>query len=242
MALDRSEMHVAYALPDRDIPRVRVNFVASLDGAVTLEGRSGGLGGDDDRLVMGVLRAMADVVVVGAGTVRAEGYGGVRLARQNVDWRLANGLAPTVPLAVVSASLDLDPRHPFFSRARTRPLVIAPASAPAGRRDALAEVADVLVCGDTAVEPRSMIDALAERGMTQVLSEGGPQLFGDLVAADAVDELCLTLSPSIVGGGAGRIVSGAPEASRRMRLVHAIPAADFVFLRYAASAWASRIV
>jgi riboflavin biosynthesis pyrimidine reductase len=234
MPLDRAAMHAAYALPDRDTARVRVNFVSSLDGHRTVGGRSGGLGGDDDRLVMGVLRAMADVVVVGAGTVRVEGYGGVRLARENVDWRRAHGLAPRVPLAVVSASLDLDPRHPFFARATERPLVIAPESAPAERRAALAEVAEVLVCGEASVDPRSMIDALGERGMTQLLSEGGPHLFGDLVAADAVDELCLTLSPSLVGGEAGRIVRGAPEATRRMRLVHAIPSEDFVFLRYAA--------
>ncbi len=236
MPLDRTEMHAAYALPDRDASRVRVNFVSSLDGAVTVDGRSGGLGGDDDRLVMGVLRAMADVVMVGAGTVRVEGYGGVRLARRNVEWRLANGLPPTVPLAVVSASLDLDPRHPFFAEAITRPLVITPGSARVERRAALSEVADVVVCGDEIVETSAMLEALAERGLTQVLCEGGPQLFGDLIAADAVDELCLTLSPTLVGGSAGRITRGAPESARRMRLVHAIPSDDFVFLRYAARA------
>ena len=236
MPLDRTEMHAAYALPDRDAPRVRVNFVSSLDGAVTVDGRSSGLGGDDDRLVMGVLRAMADILVVGAGTVRVEGYGGVRLARSNVEWRLANGLPPTVRLAVVSASLDLDPRHPFFTEAAERPLVLAPRSARPERREALAEVADVVVCGDEMVEASAMLEALAERGLTQVLCEGGPHLFGDLIDADAVDELCLTLSPTLVGGSAGRIVRGAPEAVRRMRLLHAIPSEDFVFLRYAARA------
>ncbi len=236
MPLDRAEMHAAYALPDRDTARVRVNFVSSLDGAVTVDGRSGGLGGEDDRLVMGVLRAMADVLVVGAGTVRVEGYGGVRLARPNVEWRRANGLPPMVPLAVVSASLDLDPRHPFFAEATERPLVIAPGSAPAERRTALDAVADVIVCGDDLVDVPAMLHELAGRGLTQVLCEGGPHLFGDLVAADAVDELCLTLSPTLVGGSAGRIVSDAPEATRRMRLLHAIPSDDFVFLRYAASA------
>lgn len=236
MPLDRAEMHAAYALPDRDTARVRVNFVSSLDGAVTVDGRSGGLGGEDDRLIMGVLRAMADVVVVGAGTVRVEGYGGVRLARQNVEWRLENGLAATVPLAVVSASLDLDPGHPFFAEATERPLVVTSASAPAPRSAALAEVADVIVCGDEVVEPRAMIDALAGRGLTQMLCEGGPHLFGDLIEVDAVDELCLTLSPTLVGGSAGRIVRDAPEATRRMRLLHAIPSDDFVFLRYAAMA------
>ena len=107
------------------------------------------------------------------------------------------------------------------------------AASPADRRAALADVADVLVCGDEAVDPRAMVAALAEAGLPQVLCEGGPHLFGSLTEADLVDELCLSLSPLLVAGGAGRIVRGAPEVERRMRLVHAIPAGDLLLLRYA---------
>ncbi len=232
MSLDRDRVRAEYAVPDRQTPRVRMNFVASLDGAATLDGSSGGLGNDDDRLVMGVLRAMADVILVGAGTVRAEGYGGVRLASPNVRWREEHGLAPVVPLAVVSSSLDLDPRHPFFAEAAVRPIVVTHAASPEARRAALAEVADVLVCGEASVDLPLMLEALAARGMAQVLCEGGPHLFGDLLTAGIVEELCLTLSPALVGGAAGRIVRGAPEEARRMTLAHAIPSGDYVFLRY----------
>ena len=86
-ALTRERLRVAYDLGDRATPRVRMNFVMSLDGAVTVDGRSGGLGDGNDRLAMQVLRSLADVVLVGAGTVRIEGYGGVRVDGADAAWR-----------------------------------------------------------------------------------------------------------------------------------------------------------
>jgi riboflavin biosynthesis pyrimidine reductase len=232
-AVDRETLLAAYAVPDRATPRVRMNFVMSLDGAVTLEGRSAGLGDESDRVAMQVLRTLADVVLVGAGTVRVEGYGGLRVDEQDAAWRRAHGMPEQPRVAVVSSRLDLGPGHPFFTRATGRPIVVTHAASPADRRAALADVADVLVCGDDAVDPHAMVAALAEAGLPQVLCEGGPHLFGSLTEADLVDELCLSLSPLLVAGGAGRIVRGAPEVERRMRLVHAIPAGDLLLLRYA---------
>lgn len=228
-----AEMLAAYALPDRAAPRLRANFVSSLDGAVTLNGRSGALGSPDDQRLMTVLRTLADVIVVGAGTVRAEGYGGLRLPPDKVEWRRAMGLSDQPSIAVVSSSLDLDPTHPFFSKALVRPMVLTHEDAPVPRRAALAAVAEVIDCGASSVGPARLMLALAERGMPQVLCEGGPHLFGELLAADLVDELCLSLSPVLVAGGAGRIAQGAAEAARRMRLVHALPAGDMLLLRYA---------
>lgn len=231
--VDREALLAAYSLPDRETPRVRMNFVMSLDGAVALGGRSGGLGDEADRLAMGVLRTLADVVLVGAGTVRAEGYGGLRLREENAAWRLAHGLAEQPRLAVVSSALDLDPGHPFFAEAVTRPIVVTHAASDPVRRAALAGVAEVLVCGDTAVDPIAMRDALAAAGLPQILCEGGPHLFASFVEVDAVDELCLSLSPLLVSGDAGRITAGGSEHARRMRLVHAVPAGDLLLLRYA---------
>ncbi|RZS64077.1 riboflavin biosynthesis pyrimidine reductase [Agromyces ramosus] len=231
--VDREELLEAYAIVDRTTPRVRMNFVMSLDGAVTLEGRSGGLGDESDRLAMQVLRSLADVVLVGAGTVRIEGYGGLRVDDADAAWRREQGRPGQPRVAVVSSRLDLSPEHPFFAPATERPLVVTRASAPSDRRAALAEVADVLVCGDDVVDLRAMVGAFAGLGLPQVLCEGGPHLFGSLIDADLVDELCLSLSPLLVAGEAGRIVRGAPEVERRMRLVHAIPAGDLLLLRYA---------
>ncbi|BDZ55712.1 pyrimidine reductase family protein [Agromyces marinus] len=228
----RRDLLDAYAIEDRTGPRVRMNFVASLDGAVTVDGRSGGLGDAADRLAMQVMRTLADVVLVGAGTVRAEGYGGVRVDDDAVAWREAHGLAPQPRLAIVSGGLGLDPRHPVFAKAVTRPLVLTRSGAPGERMAALAEVADVVECGGDEVESERMLGALTARGLRQVLCEGGPHLFGALLAAGVVDELCLSLSPLLVGGRAGRIVAGAPEGARPMALVHALPAGDLLLLRY----------
>nr|WP_274637453.1 pyrimidine reductase family protein [Microbacterium bovistercoris] len=234
MTPTRGELFAGYALDDRATPRVRMNFVSSADGAVTLDGRSGPLGGQTDRALMEVLRAMADVVLVGAGTVRVEGYGGVAPQPEDAAWRRAHGLSPVPRLAIVSGRLDLSPAAAVFTEASARPLVITRAASPTARREALAEVADVIVCGDATVDLSLMVAALADRGMPQILSEGGPHLFGSLLDADVVDELCLTLAPHVVGGGAGRIAQGAAEGDRALGLRSILRDDDgFVFLRYA---------
>jgi riboflavin biosynthesis pyrimidine reductase len=229
---DPADVLRRYVVADRGTPHLRVNFVSSLDGAATHDGLSGGLGDDADRLVFDTVRMLTDVILVGAGTVRAEGYGGIRFDDDAVAWRLANGLPEHPPVAIVSGRLDLDPAHPVFSRAAVRPIVVTHAAAPAGRRAALAKVADVLVCGDAAVDHALMVTTLTERGFPQVLCEGGPGLFGSLLAADRVDELCLTLAPLLESGSAPRIASAAEASPRRMRLAHAIPAGDTLLLRY----------
>lgn len=232
----REELFAAYALAGRSTPSIRMNFVSSADGALTLDGHSGGLGGTTDRRLMQVLRAMSDAILVGAGTVRTEGYAGVRPSAQDVAWRSERGLSAVPPIVIVSGDLALDPEMGVFADAATRPVVLTHAAAPSVRRHALGSVADVLVCDPEAIGRVDLSDArdqLAARGLTQLISEGGPHLFGALLEADLVDELCLTLSPNLVGGGSGRIVQGAGEAARRFDLAHALTDAEgFVFLRY----------
>ncbi|MBG6057196.1 riboflavin biosynthesis pyrimidine reductase [Cryobacterium sp. MP_M5] len=230
--LDQAELIRRYRVADRAETRVRLNFITSLDGAATVDGLSGGLGNEDDKLVFDTLRLLSDVIVVGAGTVRAEGYGGIRLSPADAAWRLGHGLPPQVPVAVVSSRLELEPEHPFFRDAAVRPIVVTHAASPAGRRAELAEVADVLVCGEEDLDPTVMVAALAARGLSQILCEGGPHLFGALIAADCVDELCLTISPVLEGGAAGRIARGGSGATRPMGLLHVLTAGDMLFLRY----------
>ena len=231
--ITRDEVVGRYLVDDRGIPSLRVNFITSLDGAATHDGVSGGLNNADDKVVFDTLRMLADAIIVGAGTVRAEGYGGVKLDEDAVAWRRAHGLVPQPPVVIVSSRLDIEPRHPFFAHAVVRPIVVTHAASPVDKRAALADVADVLVCGADDVDPAEMIAALAARGYVQLLCEGGPHLFGTLIEADCVDELCLSVSPVLEGGTAGRIASGGAQTSRAMRLLHAFPARDMVFLRYA---------
>ncbi|TFC04780.1 pyrimidine reductase family protein [Cryobacterium adonitolivorans] len=230
--LDPGDVLARYTVRDRTTPHLRVNFISSLDGAATHDGQSGGLGDDADRLVFDTLRMLTDVILVGAGTVRAEGYGGIRFTDHAVAWRVAHSLPEHPPVAIVSGRLDLDPAHPVFTAAATRPIVLTHAQAPAERRAALAAVADVLVCGEASIDHALMVRTLTARGYPQVLCEGGPSLFGSLLAADAVDELCLTLSPLLESGRAPRIATAAQPSPQRMRLAHALPAGDTLLLRY----------
>jgi riboflavin biosynthesis pyrimidine reductase len=214
-------------------PTLRVNFVASVDGAVTLEGYSGGLSGPEDKQIFGTLRMVCDALVVAAGTVRAENYHALRPGPERRDWRRAHGLSEFPLMVVVSASLDLNLEQEIFADAPIRPIVITHGRAPAERRAAAEKVAEVRTVGEDEVDLAAAIAGLHARGATQVLCEGGPHLFGALTAADLVDELCLTVSPLLAGPGAGRITAGPPSPPRAMSLRSILTGGDMLFLRYA---------
>ncbi|ODU01866.1 MAG: hypothetical protein ABS81_19545 [Pseudonocardia sp. SCN 72-86] len=230
--LDDAALLGHYAYPDDlDAPYVRVNFVSSLDGAVSVDGVSGGLGSDADKAVFGALRRLADVVLVGAGTVRAEDYRGARRPTTGRD------LPP--PIAVVTGSADLDPGARLFTDTTVAPIVLTTAGAPAARRDGLrAAGADVALLPD--LDPTTLVGELGRRGLHRVLCEGGPSLFGALAGAGLVDELCLTLSPVVVAGSAGRIATG-PGADLRLALAGALTSPDALLLRYTRTARATSI-
>lgn len=236
---DEDELIEAYRVHDRSRPRVRANFIASLDGAATVGGLSGGLNDPWDLQVFTVLRRLADVVLVGAGTLRAEGYGGLRVGAADVAWRRAHGLSDHPRLAIATRAVDLDPDSDLFTDAPTPPLVFAPSASSGQRADgarerleALRRVAEVVTLPGAVLDVPAMIDHLARAGLPQVLCEGGPHLFGSLIDADAVDELCLTLAPVLAGGTAGRIAATVTESVRQLQLVHAIPGGPMLFLRY----------
>ncbi|HKF00417.1 MAG TPA: dihydrofolate reductase family protein [Actinomycetes bacterium] len=196
-------------------PGVRLNMIASVDGATTVAGVSGGLGGAADHELFGVLRSLADVVLVAAGTVRAEGY---RPSR--------------VPVAVVTRSCRLDWDAPFFSAQIARPVVVTVTAAPAEARARAAEVADVVLAGEHDVDLARVLGALGGRGAAAVLAEGGPSLNGQLARAGLLDELCLTLSPRLVGGFGKRILEGSTLPAPRELRLHTLCEQDgFLFLR-----------
>ena len=221
-----------YAIAERSIQRMRANFISSIDGAATHEGRTRGLNNADDKKVFDMLRMMCDALLVGAGTLRKEGYEELRLEDSAVAWRLEHGLAAQPTLAIVSGRLGLTPEMPALAQAPTRAIVFTHGQSSLEQRQRLSRTADVVVCGNSAVDPRTMLAALAHRGLLQVLCEGGPHLLGTLIEADCIDELCLTLSPVVENGDAGRITAGAALTPRPMRLRHAITANDMLMLRY----------
>jgi riboflavin biosynthesis pyrimidine reductase len=199
------ELEVAYATPPET--SVRANFVISLDAAVSVGGQSAALGGLADMDLFATLRALTDVVLVGAATVRAENYGPAKVAPAGIERRKERGQAPIPPIAVVTRAGDLDTGSLFFSREPVhglvppRPVILTCDAMPADRRAALARVADVVSCGHDAVDEVAALAALRERGLAQVLCEGGPTLLAALVKAGLVDELCLTHSPVLAGPG-----------------------------------------
>lgn len=222
-----------YSPVDRRVPHVRANFVASVDGSATAGGLSGQLGAPADKRVFDLLRRLCDVVVVGAGTVRAEGYGAMILDEDAAAWRTANGLPAQPRFAIVSASLNLDPQGDAFASAPVRPLVLTVEAADAGRRAALAGVADLVDCGERLVSAARLVDELVRRGMPQVHSEGGPTLLGTLIEEDVLDELCLTISPLLEGGAGPRIAFGGSRGGlRSITLDHVLLAGSMMLTRY----------
>lgn len=199
------DLTAAYAYPeDLTAPYVRVNFVSSADGAVSVEGRSAGLHSPADLQIFRTLRLLCDVVLVGAGTVRAEDYGGAKHPT-------LGGSAPP-PIAVVTGSADLDPAARLFTETTVAPIVLTTADAPAGRREAIGAAGGEVVLLD-GLTPRTVLAELGRRGLHRVLCEGGPGLFGDFLAAGAVDELCLTVAALAAGGTSGRIARGPAGAA-----------------------------
>ena len=225
-----------YAYPARcPAPWLRATRVTSADGAAAVDGRSGGLSGEADRLVFSVLRSLADVILVGAGTARAERYRPVRASE--VWTELRDGQAPVPPIAMVTRKLDLNEDAPLLAPAAegARTIVLTSQSAPAARRAAVARHADVVVAGRGAVSPAEAVAALAARGYRRVLVEGGPGLLGQVAAAGLLDELCVTFSPVLEGGRAGRIVAepqAGPGPAAGLSLAHVLEDHGALLCRY----------
>jgi riboflavin-specific deaminase-like protein len=233
-AVDLDEAYRAPWLPSVAAPFLRANFVVSLDGSVDVAGTSAGLSSPADRQVFRTLRGLCDVVLVGAGTVRAERYRKVRLPPARQQWRAARGLAPVPRLAVVSGELGLDLDYPLFKDDGPPPLLITTSTAPASRRKAAARWAEVVVvAGDRRVDPPLVLDALVKRNFGHILCEGGPTLLASLLAAGLVDELCLSISPLLAGPGGRRLLDGSPLAAPvGLELAQVLTDGSTLFVRY----------
>ena len=227
-----SDLAALYAYPAG--AWLRANMVASADGAAHLDGKTRGLSSEADRHLFALLRTLADVIVVGAATVRAERYAPVR---PNELWpELRQGRTPTPPIAVVTARLNLDPDSRLITEAppSARTIVITTAQAPADRRAALDGPAEVIVAGQETVDLKAAVAALAERGHRRMLAEGGPTLLAHIATAGLLDELCLTIGPLLAGAGADRILAGMMSATpaQPLSLAHVLEDDGFLFCRY----------
>lgn len=209
-----------YAQPPKGL---RANMIFSADGAAGFAGRAGPLSDPVDQALVRELRGFADVVLVGAGTARAEGYGPVRLAA----W--PPGRTPP-PIAVVSQSGRLP--ESLFADPTQRPILVTSARAARGLAPSDDGRRDVLIAGDDTVDIPGVVARLHARGLHRILCEGGPTLLDALTAADLVDEMCVTVAPRLAGvqdiGHGGETLS-APTA---MRLDHVLTHAEYLYLKY----------
>lgn len=228
MDLDLRSLEQRYAYPTSARPWIRTNFVSTLDGAAyAANGLSGPLGDPADKMVFALLRSLADVILVGAGTARAEGYAPVKPAEVNADLRQRLGLRPVPPIAIVSKSLNIP-----ISLMAPGQIVITTEDAPAARANALREHVDVIAAGRGDIDWSQVVSRLGTQGLNRVLCEGGPTLHGALIDHDLVDELCLSITPILAGGNAPRIAHSQLAVDRPMRLAHSIQAGDLLLTRF----------
>jgi riboflavin biosynthesis pyrimidine reductase len=231
--LTRQDLAELYAYPGSDRAWVRANMVTSADGAATIRGRSSGLSSEGDRNLFALLRTLCDVILVGAGTARAERYAAVRPEEM---WPgLRDGTTPVPAIAVVTRRVSLDLNTPLLTAALpgARTIIITTEQAPPELRAEAAKLADVIVAGDDTADLGFAIDELAKRGYHQILAEGGPQLLGQLAADELLDELCLSISPLVASGGASRIAVGTSAVQTgKLVLQHVLEDNGYLFCRY----------
>lgn len=228
MVLDLRALEEMYAYPSTRLPWIRTNFVSTLDGAAyASDGLSGSLGGPADTRVFALLRALADVIIVGAGTARAEGYKPVKREELDSDLRQRLGLKPVPPIAVVSKSLNIP-----VALIASGQIVITTEDAPQARVEALREQVDVIAAGVGDIDWFQVRSQLGAHGLNRVLCEGGPTLHGCLVELGLVDELCLSMAPVMASGTAPRIAHGLSAVENPMTLGHVLQVDDLLLTRW----------
>jgi riboflavin biosynthesis pyrimidine reductase len=228
------DLATVYAYPQGAHRWLRANMVASADGAAVAVGRSEGLSGEADKRIFGVLRALADVILVGAGTVRTEQYRPAKVREQYQAARAAAGQTPAATIAVVSGSLNLDLTQPLFTEPTVPTIILTTSDAPADRVDAAREAGcEVIAAGAGQVDVGLAVDRLADRGLRRILCEGGPHLLGQIAASGRLDELCISTAPQLRGGDATRILGGPDLTGGLPLILHTLLTEDgFLFARY----------
>jgi riboflavin biosynthesis pyrimidine reductase len=211
---------------------VRAIFIGSVDGSAQgPDGRSASLSSPGDRRVFDLQRSLCDVVLVGAGTARAEGYRPVEPDEVDVALRRRLGLADIPPIAVVSRSLAIDPD--LLGPAPAPSILITTADASETAVASSLEPGRIIRAGTGDVDLAAALEELNARGFHRVLCEGGPSLLGQTVSAGRLDDLCLTTSPTMVGGGHRRIMQGASvDSPPSLRLAHLLEEDGSLFARY----------
>lgn len=227
--LDADDLLAAYPWPEQG-RWVRAVMVTTLDGAAAgPDGLSGSISSDVDGAVFDSVRRFADAVLVGAGTLRAEQYGPMRVNPDDAARREQGGQAAAPQLAMVSGSLNLPWDLPVFAESTLTPIVLTTTEADPTALATAREHATVLELGD--LEATTVLDALTARGLHRVVCEGGPSLLEAVVAADLLDEADITVSPLFAGTAHTPRTHGLTEVAP-FTLTHLLTAESFLMARY----------
>lgn len=228
--LDLATLADIYDWPDR--PWLRGVMVMTLDGGfVGPDGVSGSISSPGDQTVFSAIRTYADAILVGAQTVRAEGYKALTARPGAQQARRAAGQAPAPTLVVVSARCRFDWTHALFPESDNPPIIVTTEASDARERSAAVEAGcEVVVAGERGVDLAGMLDMLRARGLPRVSTEGGPHLLGELVGLDLLDELDLTIAPIHAAGPCLR--GDHPALLHELRLIHLLEQDGSLFSRY----------
>ena len=215
-------------------PFVRFNFVSSIDGSAQADGLSAKLGSKGDQRIFALLRRLADVIVVGAGTVRAEGYEGDLVSAEDREWRTRNGLSAHPALALISAGLHLNPSAEIFSQSPVPVIVFTTVEVTDEQRESYGNGVELIQVPERegGCDPKEVVDHLTQRGLGFVHCEGGPHIFGQFMAAGMVDSACLSYSPVVVAGNGMRIAAHARQTFQRFSLNHLFEEESMLFCDY----------
>jgi riboflavin-specific deaminase-like protein len=222
------ETYLPWHEPHQERPLVAMNFVATVDGRATIEGRSGPIGSDADTAMLAGLRKRFDAVMIGAGTMRVEQYGRLASKPETREQRRQAGLAGEPLMVLVSGRLDLPWEAPLFSE-DGEVLIFTSSEAEPPQSAASVEV----VRHEGAVNLREAMRYLREeRDVRALLSEGGPHVHEQMQADGLVDDLFLTIAPKLSGGEAPRIIEGPLPEVARLELVWLLEEDGELFARY----------
>jgi riboflavin biosynthesis pyrimidine reductase len=235
--VDDGRLSVFYAYPEGlQSCWVRGNMIASLDGGATEDGKAGGLAGPGDKAVFALMRQAADVIVVGAATVRIENYSGAQLSVAQRQDRQRRGQAEVPPIAIITQTGELDPGARIFTRTEAPPLILTCTQSVDDTRQRLGAVAEVIDASGSEpdrVDVAAVLKILADRRLFRVLTEGGPTILSLFIENELLDELCLTVAPILVGGVARRIATGPDAAHTTMRPTHLLTDDEgYLYTRY----------
>lgn len=216
------------------LPFVRFNFVSSADGSAQLGGLSGALGSNGDHRIFNLLRRLAHVVLVGSGTVRAEGYAGPLVSDADQAWRTAHGLDAHPVFAIVSHNLSIAPDAEVLTASPGPVLLYTCAQVAEPLRESYPEHVQLVQVADNGEgpDPVQIVADLDARGLQFIHAEGGPHIFGQFISAGQVDSLCVSYSPVLAAGAGSRIARSVREQQRSLRLHTLLEENSMLFAEY----------